>query len=107
MPVDSKGNITTTPSVTVETITDVMREKNLDTIPLFDGGMARVAEDDGTGVNLGKGGSYTLPAATTAALGGVKKAAAVTALAGGADAAAIVTGFNDLLAKLKAAGIVT
>lgn len=107
MPVDSEGNITTTPSVVVETITDVMRENNLDTVALHDGGMARVAEDDGTGVTLGTGGSYTLPAATTAALGGVKKAAAVTALAAGADAATIVTGFNDLLTKLKAAGIVT
>lgn len=57
MPVDSEGNITTTPSVVVKTITDVMREKNLDTIPLFDGGVARVAKDDGTGVTLGKGGS--------------------------------------------------
>ena len=54
MPVDSEGNITTTPSVVVKTITDVMREKNLDTIPLFDGGMARVAKGDGTGVTLGK-----------------------------------------------------
>lgn len=54
MPVDSEGNITTTPSVVVKTITDVMREKNLDTIPLFDGGIARIARDkaDGTGVVL-------------------------------------------------------
>lgn len=54
MPVDSEGNITTTPSVVVKTITDVMREKNLDTIPLFDGGIARVARDkaDGKGVAL-------------------------------------------------------
>lgn len=57
MPVDSEGNITTTPSVVVKTITDLMRENNLDTIALHDGGMARVAKDDGTGVTLGKGGS--------------------------------------------------
>ena len=44
---------------------------------------------------------YTLPAATTAALGGVKMAAAV------ADAAAAPTQgeFNALLASLRAAGI--
>lgn len=47
------------------------------------------------------GPSYTLPAATTSALGGVKKAAAV------ADAAAAPTKeeFNALLASLRAAGI--
>ena len=52
MPVDNEGNITTTPSVVVKTITDLMRENNLDTIALHDGGMARVAKDDGTGVVL-------------------------------------------------------
>lgn len=47
------------------------------------------------------GPSYTLPAATTEALGGVKQAAAV------ADAAAAPTqtDFNGLLAALRAAGI--
>lgn len=47
------------------------------------------------------GTSYTLPAATTSALGGVKMAAAV------ADAAAAPTmeEFNGLLASLRAAGI--
>lgn len=47
------------------------------------------------------GPSYTLPAATTSALGGVKMAAAV------ADAAAAPTmeEFNSLLASLRAAGI--
>ncbi len=47
------------------------------------------------------GTSYTLPAATTSALGGVKMAAAV------ADAAAAPTmeEFNSLLASLRAAGI--
>lgn len=47
------------------------------------------------------GPSYTLPAATTSALGGVKMAAAV------ADAAAAPTmeEFNGLLASLRAAGI--
>ena len=54
MPVDNEGNITTTPSVVVKTITDVMRDSNLDTIPLFNGGIARVARDkaDGKGVVL-------------------------------------------------------
>ena len=47
------------------------------------------------------GPSYTLPAATTDALGGVKQAAAVS------DAAAAPTQeeFNALLAALRAAGI--
>lgn len=52
MPRDSEGNITTTPSVVVKTIFDVMKEDKLDVIPLFKGGMARVKEDkvDGKGV---------------------------------------------------------
>lgn len=48
------------------------------------------------------GPSYTLPAATTSALGGVKQAAVVP------DAAAAPTKeeFNALLASLRAAGII-
>lgn len=107
MPVDQDGNITTTPSVDVKTWHDVIREDKKDGIALMVGGMARTAQDTGGGIELGSGAAYVLPAATTAAIGGVKKAASVSALAAGADAAAIVTGFNDLLAKLKAAGIVT
>ena len=54
-----------------------------------------------TGAQGPAGTSYTLPAATTSALGGVKMAAAV------ADAAAAPTmeEFNGLLASLRAAGI--
>ena len=54
-----------------------------------------------TGAQGPAGPSYTLPAATTSALGGVKVAAAV------ADAAAAPTmeEFNGLLASLRAAGI--
>lgn len=54
-----------------------------------------------TGAQGPAGPSYTLPAATTSALGGVKMAAAV------ADAAAAPTmeEFNSLLASLRAAGI--
>ena len=107
MPVDSKGNVTTNKSVNVKTINDVMIEDKVDTIALKLGGMARTPQDTGAGVVLGGGGSYTLPAATTAALGGVKKTPAVAALAGGADAATIVTAFNDLVTKLRAAGVVT
>ena len=58
--------------------------------------------DEGdTGAQGPAGPSYTLPAATTSALGGVKMAAAV------ADAAAAPTmeEFNGLLASLRAAGI--
>ena len=54
-----------------------------------------------TGAPGPAGTSYTLPAATTSALGGVKMAAAV------ADVAAAPTAeeFNGLLASLRAAGI--
>ena len=54
-----------------------------------------------TGAQGPAGPSYTLPAATTSAFGGVKMAAAV------ADAAAAPTmeEFNGLLASLRAAGI--
>lgn len=54
-----------------------------------------------TGAQGPAGPSYTLPAATTSALGGVKMATAV------ADAAAAPTmeEFNGLLASLRAAGI--
>lgn len=48
---------------------------------------------------------YTLPTATTAALGGVRQAAKVTDPAEGADAAAIVTAVKALTASLRAAGI--
>lgn len=50
------------------------------------------------------GGAYTLPAATTSALGGVKKAAN-QADSVATDVAGVVTDFNALLAKLKAAGM--
>lgn len=49
---------------------------------------------------------YTLPAATTSALGGVKKGAAIAPAATGADAAALVTKINELLTSLKNAGII-
>ena len=49
MPVDTDGNITTTPSVVVKTIFDVMRDDKVDVTPLFKGGMARTAEDKGDG----------------------------------------------------------
>lgn len=54
-----------------------------------------------TGAQGPAGPSYTLPAATTSAFGGVKMAAAVS------DAAAAPTmeEFNSLLASLRAAGI--
>ena len=49
---------------------------------------------------------YTLPAATTSALGGVKKGAAVAPAATEADAAALVAKINELLTSLKNAGII-
>lgn len=50
------------------------------------------------------GESYTLPAASTTTLGGVKQAAA-QADSVASDATGLVTDFNALLAKLRAAGI--
>lgn len=49
---------------------------------------------------------YTLPAATSAALGGVKQGAAVAAVAADADAATIAAKVNELIASLKAAGVI-
>lgn len=49
---------------------------------------------------------YTLPAATFAALGGVKQGAAVADAAADADAAALATKINELIASLKAAGVI-
>lgn len=102
MPVDSEGNITTTPSVEVKTLHDVIITDKKDVVPLKIGGMARTAQDTGTGIELGGGASYTLPAATAAALGGVKLGAKVT------DAAAAPTQaeFNALLKSLRDAGII-
>lgn len=48
---------------------------------------------------------YTLPAATTTTLGGVKRASGVAALAADAELATVVSTINDLLSKLKTAGI--
>ncbi len=48
--------------------------------------------------------SYTLPAATTSALGGVKQAEA-QADSTATDAAGLKTDLNNLLAKLRVAGI--
>ena len=50
------------------------------------------------------GGGYVLPAATTAAIGGVKKMTA-QADSTATDAAGVVTDLNALLAKLRTAGI--
>ena len=107
MPVDSKGNVTTNNSVNVKTITDVMIEDKVDTIALKLGGMARTPQVTGSGVVLGSGSAYVLPEATTAALGGVKKVAAVPALAANADLVTTVAKINDLLTKLKSAGVLS
>ena len=108
MPVDQDGNITTTRSVNVKTLHDVITTDGKDLLPSLLGGMTRIPKNpgNGTGLELGAGTPYVLPAATTTVLGGVKKASTVAALAGGADLPTTVTAFNDLLAKLKTAGIV-
>lgn len=49
---------------------------------------------------------YTLPAATSAVLGGVKQGAAVSAVAADADAATIAGKVNELITSLKAAGVI-
>jgi len=48
--------------------------------------------------------SYTLPTATTSALGGVKQAAAVADLGNEADLADVVAKINALLAAMRTAG---
>lgn len=49
MPRDAEGNITTTPSVVVQTLKDVLDEGGLDTIALTRGGMAYLPKDTATG----------------------------------------------------------
>lgn len=49
--------------------------------------------------------AYTLPAATTSVIGGVKKATNVANLASGAELAAVVTQVNAILSALKVADI--
>lgn len=49
---------------------------------------------------------YTLPAATSTALGGVKQGAAVAAVAADADATTIAGKVNELITSLKAAGVI-
>lgn len=87
---------TGTPSVTVSA-------SGPDTAKVFAFKNLKGAKGDkgDTGAQGPAGSSYTLPAATTSALGGVKMAAAV------ADAAAAPTmeEFNGLLASLRAAGV--
>ena len=51
--------------------------------------------------------NYTLPAASTTALGGVKKLAAIEDLTGEADINAVIATVNELLAGLRTAGILT
>lgn len=55
--------------------------------------------------SVGGGGDYTLPAATTSTLGGVKMATNISNAPAGADTAALVTKVNAILSALKAAGI--
>lgn len=50
--------------------------------------------------------NYSLPAATSAAIGGVKQGAAVAAVAADADAATIAGKVNELITSLKAAGVI-
>lgn len=55
---------------------------------------------------VGGSDSYVLPAATESALGGVKKAQ-TQADSVASDVSTLVSDFNALLAKLKAAGIMS
>lgn len=68
---------------------------------------SRVVSQSGATVEVANmddvaGGSYTLPAATTSVIGGVKKMAS-QADSTATDVAGLVTDFNALLTKLKAA----
>jgi hypothetical protein len=73
--------------------------------PLLQWGSFNLAQAvvKGTADGGGAGGSYTLPAATAAALGGVKLAAH-QAPSTATDAAGLVTDFNALLTKLQGSG---
>lgn len=55
MPVDANGNITTTQSVNVKTLHDVITTDGKDVLPSLLGGMVRIpkALGDGKGVELG------------------------------------------------------
>ena len=56
MPVDADGNITTTQSVNVKTLHDIITTNSEDVLPSILGGMVRIPKDsgDGNGVELGK-----------------------------------------------------
>ena len=56
MPVDANGNITTTRSVNVKTLQDVITTDGKDVLPAMLGGMVRIPKDpgDGNGVELGE-----------------------------------------------------
>lgn len=88
-----------------ETTDDVLKDHEL--VPTHTAGMAVAPKDkaDGDGTNLGGGSgpAYTLPAATTAAIGGVKQGAKVADAAGDTPTKAE---FNALLAQLRNAGVI-
>ena len=56
MPVDRDGNITTTQSVNVKTLHDVITTDGKDVLPSLLGGMVRIPKDpgDGKGIELGE-----------------------------------------------------
>ena len=89
-----------TVSVKAGTIgTEQLKAGAVNTSALLDGAV--------TAAKLAKGvipAAYTLPAATGAALGGVKQAAAVADLAADATLADVVAKVNALLAAQRAAG---
>ena len=66
MPVDRDGNITTTQSVNVKTLQDVITTDGKDVLLSMFGGMVRIPKDlgDGKGVELGKAAVTTDAQAT-------------------------------------------
>jgi hypothetical protein len=80
------------------------------TTPTLDGSTKRAGNTVllfwGIDYTEGGDGSYTLPAATSSALGGVKQGAAVTKAATDGDASAAITAVNSLIDSLKAAGTI-
>jgi hypothetical protein len=97
--VDSMASST----ITVASITDITNTpvKNL----LKSNGTALSGTDQSAIKTIINAGSpYTLPAATTSVIGGVKEAATQSNSVA-SDVATLVTDFNALLAKLKSAGL--
>lgn len=61
MPVDANGNITTTQSVNVKTLQDVITTDGKDVLPSILGGMVRIPKDPGNGNGVTLGAAAAAP----------------------------------------------